>query len=183
MKKQYKKIWQLALPHIKAGREKDLTHVKGVVKAMEMIIKSGIGEEDLLVPAAILHDTGWSRVPKKLQTANDKKGRIKALKLHIKYSAEIASEVLSRIGYEIKRINKIIEIIRAHKFHNPRNINKRIMIDADALSDSFKEQFECDLNYYKSDRLSMCNFRKKNNKFYTKVAKSIFNKEIEKRLK
>ena len=65
---------------------------------------------------------------------------------------------------------------------DPKDINKRILIDADALSDSFKEQFECDLKYYKVDRLSMCNFRKKNNKFYTKIAKQIFIKELNKRL-
>ncbi len=183
MDKQYQKIWKLALPYIKAGREKDLTHVKGVVKAMEIIIKSGIGDESLLIPAAILHDIGWSKVSKKLQKSQDKKDRIKALKLHLKYSAIIAAKVLRELNYEPRKIKKVAEIIKAHKFTNPREINKRILIDADALSDSFKEQFEADLKYYKAGRASMCDFRIKNNKFYTEISKRVFTEEIRKRIK
>ena len=183
MNRQYQKIWKLALPYIEAGRAKDFIHVKGVVKAMEIIIKSGIGDESLLMPAAILHDTGWSKVSKRLQLSNGKKDRIKALKLHLKYSAIIASKILHELDYESQKIKKVAAIINAHKFTNPKEINKRILIDADALSDSFKEQFETDLKYYKVGRVEMCDFRKKNNKFYTEIAKDTFNKEIERRIK
>lgn len=183
--KQYQKIWKLALPYLKSGHKKDFVlHTEGVVKAVEMIIRlGGKGEKSLLIPAAILHDAGWCMVSKKLQLSEKKNDRIKALKLHIEDSAEIAKKILLKVGYESKKINKIISIIKAHKFHNSREINKRILIDADALSDSFKIQFEGDLKYYKADRLSMCNFRKKNNKFYTKIAEKVFDEEIEKRLK
>jgi len=181
MNKKYQKIWKLALPYIRAGREKDFTHVKGVVKAMEIIIKSGLGDESLLIPAAILHDTGWCRVSKKLQKSQDKKDRIKALRLHLKYSAIIAAKILRELGYEPREIKKIAEIIKAHKFADPKEINKRILIDADCLSDCFKEQFECDMKSYKLSKEKLYNFRK-DNKFYTKVAEEIFNREIEKRL-
>jgi len=181
--KKYQKIWRLAQPYIKAGRRKDFIHVKGVIKAMEIIIKSGIGDESLLMPAAILHDAGWSMVSKKLQLSKKKNDRVKALKLHIENSAKIAKEILHKVGYDQKKIKKIVGTIEAHKFHNPKEINKRILIDADASSDSFREQFESDLNYYKSSRRSMHDFRKKNNKFYTKIAKKIFDEEIEKRLR
>ena len=183
MDKKYNKIWRLCIPYVKAGREKDFIHVKGVIKAMEIIIKSGIGDESLLMPAAILHDAGWSMVSKKLQLSKKKNDRVKALKLHIENSAKIAKRILLKVGCEPKKINKIISIIKAHKFHNPKEINKRILIDADALSDSFREQFQGDLKYYKANRLFWYNFRKKDNKFYTKIAEKVFNEEIEKRLK
>lgn len=184
MNKQYQKIWKLALPYLKSGVRKDFVlHTQGVVKATEMIMKlSGQGDESLLIPAAILHDTGWAKVPKRLQLSDDKDDKIKALKLHIKYAPEIISKVLGQAGYEKEKIKKITEIVKSHKFKDPKEINKRILIDADALSDSFKKQFAADLKYYKAGRASMCNFRIKNNKFYTKIAKRVFTEEIRKRL-
>ena len=82
----------------------------------------------------------------------------------------------------MKKIKKIIEIVKAHKFKNPKEINKRILIDADALSDCFKEQFAGDMKSYNKSRESLYNFRKKNNKFYSKVAEEIFTKELNRRL-
>ena len=185
MNKKYQKIWKLALPYLKSGVDKDFVkHTRGVIKAMEMIIKlGGRGDESLLLPAAILHDTGWSKVPKNLQVGASKKDRIRALKLHIKYAPEIISKVLGLAGYEKSKIKKIIEIVKAHKFKNPKDLNKRILIDADAVSDAFAKQFKSDMKSYKVTGKSLYDFRKKNNKFYYKVSGEIFNKEIEKRLK
>lgn len=183
MNKKYKKIWRLALPYLKSGVRKDFVlHTRGVVKAVEMIMKlGGKGDESLLMPAAILHDTGWSMVPKFLQLSQDKKDKITALRLHIDLAPKIISKILGQAGYEKEKIKKIIEIVEAHKFQNPQEINKRILIDADAVSDCFKEQFESDMKFYRASRKSLYDFRKKNNKFYTKVAKEIFNREIRSR--
>lgn len=183
MNKQYQKIWRLALPYLKSGVRKDfISHTRGVVKAVTMIMKkSGLGDERLLLPAAILHDTGWSMVPKFLQLSEDKKDKIRALELHLEFAPAIIGKILGQVGCENGKINKIIEIVKAHKFKNPRDINKRILIDADALSDAFKKQFESDLKSYKVNRKSLYNFRKKDNEFYYKVSEKIFNNEIEKR--
>lgn len=183
MNKKYQKIWQLALPYLKSGQMKNFVlHTEGVVKAVEMIIKySNKGDESLLVPAAILHDAGWSKVPKNLQLSKDKNEKIKAMKLHIKYAPEIISKVLDQAEYEKGKINKIIEIVKSHKFKNPKEINKRILIDADNAADAFREQFASDMKSYNVSRKNLYNFRK-NNKFYTEIAKQIFNEELNKRL-
>lgn len=185
MDKKYQKTWKLALPYLKSGVRKDFVlHTEGVVKATEMIMKlSGRGDESLLIPAAILHDAGWSKVPKVLQLSDDKEEKIKALQLHIKYAPEIISKVLGQAGYEKERIKKIIDIVKAHKFKDPKEVNKRILIDADAVSDCFKKQFKSDMKSYKVSEKDLYNFRKKNNKFYTQAAKAIFESEIEKRIK
>jgi hypothetical protein len=183
MKTKYQKIWKLALPYLRGGVRKDFVlHTEGVVKAMEMILKlDGRGDESLLMPAAILHDTGWSMVPKFLQLSEDKKDKIKALELHLEFAPEIIGKILNQAGYEKEKISKIIDIVKAHKFKNPKEINKRILIDADTMSDCFKKQFESDMKSYKQSKESLYNFRKKNNKFYSKAAEEIFRKEIEKR--
>ena len=63
------------MPYLKSGVRKDFVlHTKGVIKAVEMIVKmGGKGDERLLVPAAILHDVGWSNISRKLQKSKNKK--------------------------------------------------------------------------------------------------------------
>jgi len=61
-------------------------------------------------------------------------------------------------------------------------VEKRLLIDADTLSDAFKEPFYEDCKAYKMKPKELYEFRKKN-KFYTKSAREIFRKELEKRKK
>jgi HD superfamily phosphodiesterase len=177
-----KKILKLALPFLKKGVKKDFVlHTKGVVKAVKVICKKEPGDIDLLVTCAILHDVGWAEVPASLQTSKKEKDVIKGLKLHLDYSKPIIKRILKELNFKSEKINKIIEIVYSHKFKNPKDINKQILIDADALSDSFKEQFLSDAKSYKMSVLKFYKFRKATNKFYTKTAKEIFEREIEKR--
>jgi HD superfamily phosphodiesterase len=181
MKKIHNKIWRLARPYLKKGVRKDFVlHTLGVIKAMELLLKKEGGNKDILIPAAILHDVGWSRVPYKLQKSNKKNEQFKALKLHIKYAPYIINKILTKINFNKKQINIITDICLAHKFKKPKNFNEKLMIDADTLSDTFKKQFESDLKAYNSTPENLYKFRKKN-KFYTKTAKNIFEKDLLKR--
>ena len=179
----FKKVWVYAEPLLKKGIKKDFVlHTRGVVKAIEIICKTEKGNINLLIPAAILHDIGWSKVPIELQRSKKDKEKSKALKLHIEYAPGLIAKILSKLNYDKKVINKIIDIVNSHKFSKPRDINKRILIDADALSDAFKEQFRSDAKSYKLGYDELAAFRIRNNKFYTTTAKLIFDKEISKRV-
>ncbi len=170
------------MPYLKAGIRKDFyLHTQGVIKAVKLILKKEKGDASLLIPAAILHDIGWSKVPKKFQKSDNEKEKIKALKLHLKYGKVLARNVLLKLKYNIDEIRKILKIIDDHKFKNPKGINERIMIDADNLSDAFKKQFMSDMKNYNSGREELYNYRK-NNKFYTKIAEKIFKQELDKRI-
>jgi HD superfamily phosphodiesterase len=183
MDKKYKKIWQLALPYLEKGKRKDfVTHTKGVIKAMEMILKKEKGDKDLLIPAAILHDVGWAKVPVKIKKSGKKMDKDEALRLHIKYAPEIIKGVLDKVDWSKEQINEIIEIVIAHKFVNPRKKVKQLLIDADNLSDALKEQFYSDAKSYKNNAYDFYKIRLEN-KFYTKTAKKIFDIELEKRRK
>jgi len=182
MKKIYVGMLQKAAPFFKKGRNKDLKHTKWVVKGMEMLLKKEKGNEDILMPAAILHDTGWAKVPLNLQETKDKPKVRKALELHLKYCSPIAKDILNDFNYDKSKIKKIIEVMVSHKFKNPRDLNKRLLIDADNLSDIFKESFDEDVRQYKTTPQQNYDHRK-GNKFYTKTARIIFDKELEKRRK
>ncbi len=183
MKTDFKKIWKLSIPYLKKGGRKDfLLHTEGVVKAMELLLKTEIGRPEILIPAAILHDTGWSKVPKNLQKSNNEKQKIESLKLHLKYSVPIINKILAKVNFDKKSIKIITNIVLAHKFKKPKELSKRLLIDADTLSDVFKRQFYSDCKAYNRTPSELYNFRK-NNKFYTETAKAIFDKELEKRRK
>ena len=182
MKQKYQNVWKLAVKYLSKGSNKDFVlHTKGVIKAMELILKKEKGNPDILIPAAILHDIGWAKVPKKYQCTDDKKKKIQCMKLHIEYAPEIISMILKSLNYKTSKINEIIDIVKSHKFCRPRKLNKKILIDADQLSDSFKEQFNNDINAYDSTPEKLYNFRIKDNIFYTKTDENIFLELMRKR--
>jgi len=57
------------------------------------------------------------------------------------------------------------------------------LIDADQLSDTFREQLHSDAKSYGRTPLSMLEYRMNRNEFYTKTAKIIFKKQTDLRLK
>jgi len=182
MDKKYQKIWKEAVKYLRGGVRKNFViHAEGVVKAMEMILKKEKGDADILILAAMLHDVGWCSVPEKFQMAEDKKLKQEGMQLHIKNAGPNARKILREIGYPEDKIKKIASIVMAHK-SNPRKSDKRILIDADALSDVFRKQFASDMAAYENTAQELYDFRK-NNKFYTKTAKEIFEIEIKKRVK
>ncbi|MFA6249967.1 MAG: HD domain-containing protein [Candidatus Shapirobacteria bacterium] len=182
--KKYKNIWNLAVKYLEKGINKDFViHTEGVVKAMKLILKKEKGNPDILIPAAMLHDVGWAKVPKKYQCTTNKTDKLQGMKLHIKFAPEIIREILKSLNYNVFQINEIIDIVKAHKFKNPKKLSKQILIDADQLSDAFKKQFYSDAKAYKMTPENNYYIRIKDNNFYTKVAKDIFLEQMGQRRK
>lgn len=178
MKNKYKKIWDQVEPLMEKVKKKDyVLHVKMVVRAMGEIIAKEGGNPDILIPAAILHDVGWSEVSEDLQLAEDKEKKYKAGLQHIKKSPPIVRKILRNLGYDNVAIKHIIDIILAHKFSDPKEKDKQLLIDADTLSDTYKESFYSDVKSYNSTPKKTLDFRSKNT-FYTKAARGIFQKQL-----
>lgn len=178
----FDEIWNYALPYLKKGIRKDFVlHTKGVVYAMELLLKKEKGDPSILIPAAILHDTGWSNVPLDLQRSDKEEEKNKALKLHLKYAEPIIWEILKKVNFSEEKIQKIVDLVLAHKFCKPKEFEKQLLIDADTLADTFKEQFNSNYKYYNVTPEDHYNFRKKNDKYYSKTAIEISSIELKKR--
>jgi hypothetical protein len=183
LKNKYKKIWNLSLPYLKKGKRKDFVlHTEGVIKAMELLLKKERGNRNILIPAAIVHNVGWSYVPVKLQRSKKDTERLMAMKFHIKYAPAIIQKILKKNGYPQKDIKLISDIVVAHKFYKPKDFEKRLLIDADTLAESFRDQFYNDIKSYGVSPEEGYKFRM-NNQFYTKTATEIFKREMKKRSK
>lgn len=180
---KYQPIWEKVEPLLLRVKRKDfLLHTKMAERAMKEIIAIEGGDPDILIPAAILHDVGWSEVPMKLQLAEDKESKHKALIEHIKKAPAIVRRILSELNFDEDIIEKIIGLIIAHKFTEPKEKDKQMLIDADTLSDTYKESFRSDVKSYNSTPRKLWEFRSKNT-FYTKTARKIFQKQLNDRLK
>lgn len=158
-----------------------MIHSKMVVKAMEEIIAGEGGDPDILIPSAILHDVGWSEVSLDLQLAKDKNRSHKALVQHIKKAPPIVEKILKELGYDNKKAERIIGIVVAHKFADPKDKNKQLLIDADTLSDTYKESFDSDVKSYDTTPRKLWEFRSSNT-FYTRTARKIFKEHLAARL-
>jgi HD superfamily phosphodiesterase len=176
-----KTIWNYALPYLKQAKQKDcVLHTKGVIKALEMILKKEKADKDILMASAILHDTGWSRVNSEYRRNKSQNQINKELRMHIKMALPISKEILKLAGFSGLKIKAVNDIIKVHKFSNPRRLDKRLLIDADNLSDIFKEQFYSDARSYKLKPEELLEKRLKK-QFYTATAEQIFNREASKR--
>ncbi len=180
---KYSRVWDLAFPYLEAGKRKDFVlHTKCVIISMQMLLEKENGDVDVLIPAAILHDTGWSKVPIALQKSLDNAEAKKAMQMHLECGASIAEEILTKLKYGKDKIKRIADIVFAHKFQNPQDREKQMMIDADTLTDVFYEQFYGDCKDYDLTPEALFNIRK-NNKYYTETARKIFAVELEARRK
>lgn len=98
----------------------NLTHTRRVVKSTKEILDSlrlEDQENELLILAAWLHDTGYT------QGTED----------HEEKSAAIAKEFLSNEGYDQSRTQEVINLILATKrYHIPTALKEEILRDADA---------------------------------------------------
>lgn len=178
MKNKFEKIWELAIPYLELGMMKDFViHTEGVVRAMEILIDGEGGDENILIPAAILHDVGFSKVSEDLQTNADLEKKREAQRQHLILAGDIVQEILEEVDYTQNDIDRIKDIVAAHKFQDPAEFEKRMLIDADNLSDTFPEQFLSDTKSYKITPAEVYEYRTRNT-YYSKTAKEVAAKNM-----
>ena len=145
--KKYQPIWKEVKPLMATVLKKDYVfHVEMVTRAMSELLEGGEqGDKDILIPAALLHDIGWSTIPKDLQVATDKELKDKAGHMHIDNAPALVNRILTKLHYSPEQIARITDIVSAHKYQDPQEREKQLLIDADNLSDTYKESFFSDL--------------------------------------
>jgi len=121
------------------GLREDNGHEEAVIGFAEILCKKYNANEDIIIPAVILHDIGYFGMDStilKLMMQNKlsklKKEQIK--KEHMEKGAILAESILKRLNYNNLLIPIITNIIKRHDLDNkPRNIEEKIVRDADKL--------------------------------------------------
>jgi len=144
-------------PIYEKGRNGDWAHVKRVVGLCRYLLDHETADEDIVLPAAYLHDIGWSAVNfSDFKKASPKvKSKSASVALHMKQGARISGDILSDLRYNPLKIKKIQTIIKVHDIPETvfkmNDICATLIVEADRLDrygqtglERFKTMFGAD---------------------------------------
>lgn len=134
LKDIYERIWDLARPYLNT-RKNDIHTEISTGLAQQLLAQEG-GEEDIVIPAIILHDVGWKEVPENIQSKafGPKTSMPEWNRVHEIEGAKIAGDILRKVNYQEDKILEIQEIIKGHDSRKESiSLNDSVVKDADKL--------------------------------------------------
>ncbi|MEW6375984.1 MAG: HD domain-containing protein [Thermodesulfobacteriota bacterium] len=177
----YQKIYERAKPFLRT--RKNLIHTKIALQFALRLLKQEGGDEEVVIPAILLHDVGWKTIPENLHLtafgpypSNPTLARVHEVK-----GSKIAMAILKGLHYPPEKVEEICQIIRGHDTRKkPISQNDRIVKDADKLSRYSRRGLLIDLTRFRISRLEHLSFLegKINQWFLTNTGKELAVKEI-----
>ena len=185
MKPIYDEIWKLAKPYLNT-RSNDI-HTEISIRYAVMLLEKEGGNEEIVIPAIMLHDVGWKGVPE----SEHHKGfgpEIQSPSVQKKHELEgvtISRRILQQVNYDKEKADKILQIIEGHDTRKDALCHSdSIVKDADKLWRFSREGFAIDCERFGLEPTERA--KKKDLDidaiFFTESAKEIARKEIEQRL-
>lgn len=145
MKEIFTKIWELALPY--QDKRDDVGHAETSLKYAFKLVDLENGNEDVVIPAIILHDVGWSQLPEERRlTIFDPRAREEdrheVVFEHQIESIKLALKILRKVNYPPELTDEILDIVSQHDTRKGFiSKNEGIVRDADKLWRTSKEGF------------------------------------------
>ena len=141
----FKQIYQLAQPYLNT-RHNDIHTEMSMQLAYQLLSAEG-GQESIVIPAIMLHDVGWEKVPVALhlKAFGPKATAPEINRTHEKEGVKIAKKILIKVNYNKEKIAEILKIIDGHDSRKKSiSLNDRIVKDADKLWRFTQKGFEID---------------------------------------
>ena len=149
MKSVFEKIRQFARPYLDT-RHNDVHTEISIQFAFQLLKKEG-GDEDIAIPAIILHDVGWKMIPVELHLKAFGPGATnpELNRSHEMEGVKIAKSILKKVDFKIAEMNQILEIIDGHDSRKEAiSLNDMIVKDADKLWRYSKSGFYIDIERF-----------------------------------
>ncbi|WP_334170944.1 HD domain-containing protein [Sinomonas sp.] len=127
------RIWPRAVVHLKV-RSNDAHTLYAVAIARSLLEAHPEADAGVVLPAIMLHDVGWSRVPpgEVLEAIAPGSHRPDLVLLHEREGAELAASILADVGVPPARAARIVEIIDGHDSRRDAlSVEDAIVKDAD----------------------------------------------------
>jgi HD superfamily phosphodiesterase len=184
IKPVYQKIYQLAKPYL-GIRHNDI-HTEICLRFGYRLMAAEGGNERIVIPAIILHDVGWKKVPEQLhlKAFGPKATMPELTRLHEAEGVKIAKNILDQVNYDAEEIIRILEIIDGHDTRKQAiSLNDQVVKDADKLWRYSKKGFCIDIKRFGESYMQGLNRLRKNLPvcFLTKTARALAGKELQKR--
>ena len=111
---RYRRIFELAVPYLKTRL--NLPHTYIVYQYAQLLLEAEGGSREIIIPACILHDVGWSTVPEdqQIKAFGPNLQDFEARRKHEVEGVSIARQILAQAGWNGSLVKKIVEIIDGH---------------------------------------------------------------------
>lgn len=128
-------VWQLAAPHLTVRNNDSHTlYAYGLARAL--LRGAPTADPDVVLPAILLHDTGWSTVPDAqiLDAIAPGGGRPDLVRHHEIEGARLARQVLDGLGRTASVVDRVVAIIDGHDSRSEAlSLEDALVKDADKL--------------------------------------------------
>lgn len=137
MNSKFAEIWKLAMPY--QDKRNDTGHAAiATGYAMRLLAQILAAKAQIVIPAIMLHDIGWSQMPPdKLLIAynkSSKESEYMARLEHQIYALDLALQILQSVGYNSAFIGPILVIIAQHDTRRGAfSLEDAVARDADKL--------------------------------------------------
>jgi len=135
MKTIYDKIYEEANPYLDT-RYNDI-HIALSYDFVKRLLKSHPqADENIVLPAILLHDVGWKMVPEEEQSGafGPEVKNHEVQRLHEIEGVRIAGDILNKLNYPKDETHEILDIIDGHDTRlEALSLNDRLVKDADKL--------------------------------------------------
>jgi len=138
----YQRIFERAVPFLQT-RDNEI-HTKVSYAFAERLVSVEGGDRNIVVPAILLHDVGWIRVPEHLQlhAFGPHMTRPDLRDVHEREGAEMARAILNDIGYPADQVERIARIVSRHDSRpDAECLEEALVKDADKLYRYSREGF------------------------------------------
>lgn len=126
-------LWEDAKSYLDVRNNDEHTIISYALAKM-LLAETPEADESVVLPAILLHDVGWKKVPEELRllAVGRRPTRLDLVRDHEVYGVEIAYEILNRHQPEGVDIDAVCEIIDGHDtVKEAKNINDAVLKDAD----------------------------------------------------
>ena len=184
MKPIYKEIWRQAKPYL--GTRKNDLHTEISIRFAYQLMEVEGGDENIVVPAVILHDVGWKKVPPELhlKAFGPKATSPEINRTHEVEGVKIARDILANLRYDKEKITLITKIIDGHDSRKKSiSLDDSIVKDADKLWRFSKEGFDIDNERFQQSYVEGLNRLRKYlpRWFFTDTGNQLAKEELKKR--
>ncbi len=146
LKPGHKEIWHTALPY--QDQRDDPGHAEVTLYYAQGLVATERGDPDIVIPAIMLHDIGYSQLPKErrllvFDRAVPEAQRREVVLEHQNESVKLARDILDRLHYPAPMTDEILEIISQHDTRKGFiSKNEGLVRDADKLWRYSRRSFE-----------------------------------------
>lgn len=159
IKPAYQKVYEKAKPFLRT--RKNLIHTRISLGYALKLLKREKGDEEVVIPAILLHDVGWKVVPENLHLTafGPNPSNPQLTRLHQVEGAKIARTILKELRYPCEKAEEICRIIRGHDSRK-RAISRsdRIVKDSDKLFRYSRKGILLELDWFPVSKKALLHF-------------------------